>query len=315
MMLLQSGFRAVGILCSILWLGAGTDPPGSNILIRDSFTLPAGQTYSGDLIAVESHLTLEEGSTFEGNLILLGGTLQSAGRINGDVAALDSSIHFFSTAVLGGSVAALGEPPTVDEGAEVTGSIQSIRGFSLSAGNAPGAGRWDVGYEITVILFRMFLLSAVAILIALFLPTPEERVARTLIVRPAISLLIGLLTTMASAALFLLLVVTVCLAPIGLIGAAVVAVAILLGWTAMGHEIGGQLLGILGVKAHPAVTAGVGTAILTLLASAVGYVPFAGPILVLLVMSFGLGAVILTRFGGQQSTILPRESAPVTKSS
>ncbi len=318
---LRDGFRLALILGAFLFTGAVFRPGADGILFRESFTVSSGQTYSGNLIAVESKVTLEQGSTFEGNIILIGGSLDSAGSIHGDIAALDASIRFLPAAAMVGDIASLGTAPALDPEARITGSVRLMEGFSwplsLTAGQTtePGTGAADLGYKFSVILFRMFLLSVVAILIVLFLPAPVDQVAQTILVKPAVSFLIGLLTTMAALALFLLLALTVCLSPIAILGSVVVLVAALLGWVAMGREIGRRVCGMLGVKTHPAVLAGIGTAILTLAAGAIGYIPFAGPILVLLTAAFGLGAVVLTRFGGQQYLILPQGTAPVSKSS
>jgi hypothetical protein len=315
-------FRIALVLGSFLFTGAVFQPGADGILFRESFTVSARQTYSGSLIAVESSITIEEGSTFEGNIILIGGTLESAGDIHGDIAALDASIHFSTAAAMSGDIASLGTAPALDPGVRLAGSVRHLEGFSwplaLTAGSTPdeGAGTADLWYRFSVILFRMFLLSAVAILIMLFLPAPVERVARTMIVKPAVSFLIGLLTLMAALALFLLLALTVCLSPISILGSIVVLVAALLGWAAMGLEIGRPVCGMFGAKAHPAVMAGIGTAILTLVASAIGYIPFAGQILVLLVIAFGLGAVVLTRFGGPSYLILDKSgSVEISKQS
>jgi hypothetical protein len=317
----HNGFRIASVLGSFLFTGAVFQPGADGILFRESFTVSARQTYSGSLIAVESSITIEEGSTFEGNIILIGGTLESAGDIHGDIVSLDGSIHFAPTAAMSGDIASLGTAPVLDPGARLAGSIQHLEGFSWPLPSAAGdmpekeTGTADLWYRFSVILFRMFLLSAVAILIVLFLPAPVERVARTILVKPAVSFLIGLLTMMAALALFLLLALTVCLSPIAVLGSIVVLVAALLGWVAMGLEIGRPVCGMLGVKAHPAVRAGIGTMMLTLVASALGYIPFAGQVLVLLVVAFGLGAVVLTRFGGQEYLILPQETHPDAKSS
>lgn len=313
---LRGAFWIVLAVASILFPRTVAPQPDDGLLFGESFALAAGETYTGNLVAVDSSVTLEEGSAFEGNIILAGGSLESAGRIFGDIASVGASIHIASTSTVSGNVACIGAAPGVDNGAKVTGSINTVEGFSLpfsfTTKATPGAdaGRVNLGYEITVLLFRMFLLSAIAILIVLLFPSPALRVTRTIVEKPAISFIIGLLTMTAAAALFLLLVLTVCLSPISLLGSAVLLVAVLLGWSAMGWEIGRQIFGIVRAKAHPAVMAGAGTAVLTLVASGLGYIPFAGLLIIGLMMSFGLGAVILTRFGGQDDLILPKSNPP-----
>lgn len=289
-------------------------PPDDGLLFGETFTLAAGQAYTGDLIAVDSVVSLAEDSTFAGNIILVGGALESAGRVDGDIACLGAALRLAATSAVYGNVACIGAVPEVEEGAHVSGSVKAVEGdwlpFSLTTdrNQAADSGRNGIGYAVTVVLFRMFLLSAAAILIFLFFPSPAQQVAQTIVEKPAISLVIGVLAMTAAVALFLLLTLTVCLSPVGLLGSAVLLVAVLLGWSALGWEIGRRMFGRARTNVHPAVVAGTGTAVLTLAASALGYIPFLGLILIGLGLSFGLGAVVLTRFGGQEYLILPEKT-------
>jgi hypothetical protein len=307
----RNGIRAALALASLLAAGAARFR-GDGILFRESFTLPAGAVREGNLIALDSAVTLEEGSTVTGNLVLIGGSLDAAGRIAGDVASVGGRVRLAATSSVGGEVAAIGPAPAVDPGAAVAGSIHSMDGFGLPISAAPSGpaptgadGGTNGWYDLTVILFREFLLCALAALILLVFPSAAERVARTIVVKPAISFVIGLLAVIAAAALFLLLILTVCLSPLSLLGSIVLLAVALLGWVSMGLQIGRAVCRLFRLQFHPAVVAGIGTLLLTLAASLLGYVPFAGSILVLLTAAFGLGAVILTRFGGPTYQILP----------
>jgi hypothetical protein len=314
---LRTGFLIAG--CAALFvpqIAWAQGPAINDVVIGQSFTLSAGQTFSGNLIALGSPVTLEKGSTVEGDIVLVGGSLESAGKIIGQVASIGGSIHFASTATVSEDVAVIGPAPRLDSGAVVSGSLKSIREFSLPdswpvethpLGGLPASlflgnavqGKMDLWYEGTALLFKVLLLSAIAVLVVLFLPLPTRRVARTITGQPAISFLIGMLTMVAAAAFLLLLAFTICLSPVSLLGTFVLLAAVLLGWIALGWEVGKRLAEATGAHWHPAVQAGVGTIILTLVASGLGYIPCAGSLLDILILSFGLGAVVLTRFGGQ----------------
>jgi hypothetical protein len=289
-------------------------PPDDGLLFGEAFSLATGQAYTGDLIAVDSVVSLAEDSTLEGNIILVGGSLESAGRVDGDIACMGASLRLAATSVVNGNVACIGAVPEVEQGAYVSGSVKAVEGawlpFSLTTDRTQAAdsGRNGIGYAVTVVLFRMFLLSAASILIFLFFPSPVQQVAHTIVEKPAVSLVIGVLAMTAAVALFLLLTLTVCLSPVGLLGSTVLLVAVLMGWSALGWEIGRRLFGRTQTNVHPAVVAGTGTTVLTLAASALGYIPFLGLILIGLGLSFGLGAVVLTRFGGQEYLILPEKT-------
>jgi hypothetical protein len=287
-----------------------------DVVIGQPFTLSAGQTFFGNLVTVGSAVKLENGSTLDGDIVLIGGSLESSGKIIGQLASIGGTVHLASMAIVSRDVAVIGPAPRVDSGAEVTGSLKSLREFSLPGsrpaealplGDLPAgfllggavSGKTDLWYEVAALMFKILLLSAIAVLVVLVLPLPTRRVARTIVGQPAISFLIGMLAMVASAALLLLLAFTICLSPVGLLGTFVLLAAVLLGWIALGWEVGKRLAGVVGVNWHPAVQAGVGTMVITLIAGGLGYIPCAGSLLDILVLSFGLGAVVLTRFGGQ----------------
>jgi len=296
-----------GIVWALLAIASLIAPPEDGRLFGEDFTLASGETYAGNLIAVDSRVLLEPGSVFDGNLILIGGSLEAAGSVTGNIAAVGAAAHLAPTVSVDGDVACIGQAPVVDDGARVAGTVNAVEGLFPPAAREPSGTanvRVNLGYEISSVLFRLFLLSAVAILIVLLFPGPAQRVTHTIVEKPAVSFIIGLLTMTAAAALFMLLMLTVCLSPVSLLGSAVLLVAALLGWSALGWEIGRRLFGLLGVKSHPGMMAGAGTAALTLAASGLGYIPFVGLLLIGLLVSFGLGAVILTRFGGQEIQIL-----------
>jgi hypothetical protein len=307
--------------------------PGKNavggIHIGESIILAAGEASKGDLVAVDCSVNLAEGSVLHGNVILLGGSLESHGSLDGDIASIGASIHIAATADIDGSIASIGPEPNVEEGARISGSIKSIGGISqtgslwtgigqngfglyrFSLGGWP-SGHFNLWYEITSLLFRILLLSAVAVLVVLFLPSPTGRISRTVIEQPAIAFLAGILSLAAAAALLLFLFITICLSPLSLLGSVVLVASLLLGWVSIGWEIGKRTAAVFHLTLHPATMAGLGTMILTLAAGGIGYIPCVGPILVALTLALGLGAVVLTRFGGRE--YLPARSGPASGS-
>jgi hypothetical protein len=314
---LRNGFLIAGAIAVLVpQIALAKGRAGQDVIFGRTFTLAKGQTFSGNLIALGSTVTLEEGSTFEGDIVLFGGSLETAGRIVGQVASIGGSVHLLPMASVSEDIAVIGSAPLLDPGAVVSGSIKSAQEFTLpdslpaevrSLGVFPAGlllgstvpEKINFWYEGTALLFKVLLLSAVAVLVVLLLPVPTRRVARTITGQPAVSFLIGMLAMVAGAASLLLLAFTICLSPVSLLGAFVLLAAVLLGWIALGWEIGKRLAEAAGAHWHPAVQAGTGTILLTLVASGLGYIPCAGSLLNLLLLSFGLGAVVLTRFGGQ----------------
>ncbi len=74
--------------------------------------------------------------------------------------------------------------------------------------------------------------------------------------------------------------------------------ALVFGWISLGMIVGARLSAALKLYTlSPAVTAALGTGVLTLAAHVIGWIPCAGWVTVGLLAMIGLGAVLLTRFG------------------
>jgi hypothetical protein len=137
-------------------------------------------------------------------------------------------------------------------------------------------------------------LALLALLVVSLWPKPTGLVANTVWRSPAASFGVGLLTLLVVAGLVVLLIITICLSPLL---ALATAVAWLFGWIALGWLVGRRLLAALKAKnVAPVWEAGLGVFLITLL----GAVPCIGWLVWLVGGAFGLGAVVLTRFGSQR---------------
>jgi hypothetical protein len=101
--------------------------------------------------------------------------------------------------------------------------------------------------------------------------------------------------------LIIALAITICLSPAAALIALALGVAGLFGWVAIGARVGRRLLEALGAgRIEPLWVAGLGTLIITLitvgLSAAFCLAPL-GWLLMVVIGCFGLGAVVLTRFG------------------
>ena len=96
------------------------------------------------------------------------------------------------------------------------------------------------------------------------------------------------------------LVLTICLSPLAFLGGLVLVVAYTFGWIAIGLEVGQRLAAAFRQDWSLAVSAGVGTLVLTIVTYGIDFLPCIGWIAPAAVYCLGLGAVLLTRFGGQE---------------
>jgi hypothetical protein len=258
---------------------------------------------------------------------LIGGLLNAAGEVDGDVFALGGVVTLGPESVIHGDLITIGAPINRAEGALIEGQVteESMQnGFDLSFPgivlphvstgiNAP-AVHWGLSLFNPLISFswailKALLMAGVAILIVMFWPERTARVARTVIAQPVAAGGLGLLTALFGVTLIVVLAITICLSPVSLIGALAFGAAMIFGWASIGLEVGRRLALAFKRDWHPATQAGLGTLLLSLVVFAVGLIPCLGFVFMALLWMVGLGAVVLTRFGGQESL----GSAPPTE--
>lgn len=282
------------------------------VVFGDSVTIVSGETISGNLVVFGGEVTLQDGGRVTGNVVVFGGNVNIDGQVDGDVAVFAGNGRIGDTAVIDGQLVTAGGNLTREQGAIVRGG--ESRGFEFS----PPIVRptpFDFGFaivsEFVSNVLAAIALAALALLVLLFWPLQTTRVAEAAQTAPGQSGGLGLLTLIAVPVLLLILAVTICLSPVSAIGALALASAVIFGWIALGLLIGNRLLAALNVRHFtPAVAAGVGTLLISLLAGIFDLIPCVGWLIPILLGAVGLGAVILTRFGTQPYFPGGRPAAP-----
>jgi len=301
------------------------------VVFGGEFTLGAGESVFGDLLSFGGAITLEEGSEVTGSFVSMGGSAEVAGKVAGDLVAFGSSIDLQSSAVVGGDLAMIGADLTRDSGAEVLGDVVTETvpvdlqipalpnfqigedgfNFDFSGPNFDGGPSFDgrdfnfdnrsltnrAGREVRSGLLNAFALSAIAVIVVLFLPENTKRVSKASLSEPIATGGVSLVSIVVVPVLLVILTLTVILIPVALLLILAVITAILFGWVALGWELGTRLLTALNLDWADSLQAGVGTFVLTFTVSLIGLVPCLGWIAGFLLMLLSFGGVVLTRFG------------------
>jgi hypothetical protein len=160
------------------------------------------------------------------------------------------------------------------------------------------------------IALQAFVMAAIAVIAALLLPDPIKRVANAFSEQPAIAGGVGLLVVIGFPVVLLILIVTILLIPVALLAVFALIVIFVYGWIALGYELGKKIGELFHSSWVAAVTAGIGTLVLTLVVSVANLIPCVGWILGALVALFGIGSVIMARFGSSKYRPIPRTSIP-----
>lgn len=307
--------------------GDGSGESEGRVVLGGTYTLPSGQVLSGDLVVVGGAATLQTASTVEGDVALIGGFLNADGTIEGDVFAMGGIVTLGPEALVEGDLVTIGAVVNRADGARVMGQVTEEAwqsAFNLEGTSVilpPLVGIPEIGGEgpffrmpwgglswfspvagFGLALLRSLLMAGLAVLVVMFWPERTARVGRALIFQPAASGGIGLLTAFLGVLVIVFLALTLCLIPFSLIGAVVLVAAFIFGWIALGLEVGIRMAEAFKSDWHPAAKAALGTMLLSFVAYAFGLIPCIGGIVPLVLSLIGLGAVTLTRFGGQEAS-------------
>jgi len=318
----------------------GHEQPGQVIFGSDRYLEP-GDILEGDLVIFGGSLRMADGSRIEGDAVVFGGQVEVNGAIEGDLAVIGGKVELGPTARVEGDVASIGGQLTIDENAYVRGEVIETTQFDFdqipspflrAVPPPPEIGRR--GFEPFSLFFRIMtgfaqglvvalVLAGIGLLVVLFLPAHTQVVAQTIRQVTPASFGVGLLTLIVGITLMLLLFITCCLIPVGLLVALALVLATLYGWIVVGYLLGERALRAIqkeGGEHSPTVTTLVGILLVTLIQQglmALSNLPclgfffwLIGAGMWLLVAATGLGAVVLTRFGTQPYTGTSRPPTP-----
>jgi hypothetical protein len=294
------------------------------VVFGGTYTLSGGETLNGNLVIMGGAVTTEAGSFVNGDVVLIGGVTEIGGEVNGSLIGIGGAVQLISGAVVNGDLVTIGATLSRDEGARVHGQIVNGIGipFYLDIPNSgtipvipdepdvpaipriPQAPGISVSFnpllDMLWFFFRTFMFALLAVLVVIFFEKSTNRVSGAAIQQPLIAAGAGLLTAILAPLALIAMTVTIILIPVTLLTTLALIVAWLFGWIAVGLEVGKRIAALFNTEWAPAISAGVGTLILFLvlggfseLVVCIGWLPL------VLVGLWGLGAVILTRFGTQ----------------
>lgn len=268
-------------------------------------TVNAAGTIIGDIHVTGGIITLEENAYVEGN-ITTAGSVTVAGKLVGDIQATGGVVNLESTAQIDGDVTVNWAVLNRASGAEVSGEITEHNRDTLVIPALPGVPEISLPriainnnpfWSALWFLVRVFIFSALAVLLAMFFPRSLERTAKAAVSQPVVSGGLGVFTVMIAPLVVVILVVTILLIPAALLGIFLLGTMLILGWIALGYETGQRLARLLKQEWATPLSAGVGTLLLTFVLSSIAFIPCLGWIPGFVAGMVGLGAVALTIFG------------------
>jgi cytoskeletal protein CcmA (bactofilin family) len=292
---------ALAFPTAVFAAGINPAPPADKVVLGGTYNLAAGQTLDGNLAVLGGTVTIDKGAVVNGDIFQAGGTLSVDGTVNGNMSTLGGTVFLNQNADIQGDVSTVGGTLHRDSGAKISGDVVNGAQGPMTFNTPTPIVRPFVNLQpLTDALwffFRTLATAALAVLLGLFLPVPLGRVGKAVVEQPVISGVMGLLTGVIAPILLILLAITIILIPVSLIGIFIVIAAGLFGWIAIGLEVGNRLAELFKTQWPAAISAGIGTFIISLILNGIGFIPCVGWIAPTVVSLLGLGAVLLTRFG------------------
>ncbi len=279
------------------------------VVIGGTYRLESGDVLDGDLAIIGGAAYLEEESRVTGSVLVLGGNLDVYGQIDGDVIILGGNTNLGPAALIRGDVATLGGNLNAND-AQIEGEVISgsdfvipydFENFEFEFDQFPVFAVPNIGMSVEArvlsYLFMSFLITAIAVIMVVFWPKNIRTTAEVVAKQPVASGGMGLLTLFVVMPVLTFLIITICLIPVSLFGFLIFGLAWVFGVVALGYQVGERLEKALNQDFQPVLSAGLGALVLSLVVGGIVFVPCVGFLFSLLVGAFGLGAVLLTRFG------------------
>ncbi len=283
---------------------------GDQLVLGENYTLRANQVLNGTLVVVGGNAVIEENATVNGDIAMIGGNLDFSGTVSGSISAIGGNVSLSPSAVVRGDVDSFGGNVSGANQATIYGKVNTMtpRAFLFNADRirvgplqTPEPVRVFGSFFRDVIanILQILAVAILALIVALVMPKPLDRVARSISAQPLLSGGTGLLTLAVSPLVLLIMVITILLIPVAFLALLVLGIAVLFGWIAIGYEIGRRLAELFKTTWAEPISAGLGTLVLGTIVWLLGFVFCLGGLLSILVACVGLGGIILSKFGTQ----------------
>lgn len=274
----------------------------STLVVGEVYTLSSGETLHGNMAVVGSSITIEEGAVVDGEISFIGSTANIAGEVTGNIYAFGGSTTLASSAIIDGDVNQLFHELNMDPGASVSGEINT---YSSPLAFKPAWTGISAFFPyisnpervLTSRLIFTAIFCLLACLIVYLLPKPAQNLIRTIQNQPGVCWGVGFLFLLIFPLFLLILTITICLSPIALVLLVVFLLAFLFGWIAQAAILGEKINKWLYLKMPPVLQTLVGALILAIVISFLSLIPCIGIVASMIIGCYGLGGVVISRFG------------------
>jgi len=274
----------------------------SQFLMGDIYVLKKHEKIDGNIVGIGTTLVIEDGAAVMGDISLIGGKMDISGSVDGDINVFAGTTHIYNTATISGSINQIAHQINVDPGAHISGEINTFA-FPMQLSNENVGGfeetlSWlrPAGW-IVYQLIKNLILIFITVLIIFMFKKPTLRVARCIKKQVAVSWGAGLLVMVATPIVSLVLIITICLSPIGIILILAFLIANIWGWAGISFVIGDNITRWLKLDWPEEAEAAAGAVLLGLGSTLLAFLPCISFMISIMVSAVGLGGIVISNFG------------------
>jgi len=274
----------------------------SQFLLSDVYILRDCEKIDGNIAGVGTKLVIEEGATVTGSISLIGGQMEIYGNVDGDVNVFSGTTYLHNTSTIGGDFNQITHKLEIDPGAQISGKINSFtlpsEGNIVDSTKISNLADWIRPSAWIIFEFvRNLSLVFINLLIVFLFKSPTLRLTRTIKQNKVVSWGVGLLVFFALPLVSLVLLVTICLSPIGIILILVFLITNVWAWTGISLIIGDSFTKWLKLNWMEEAKIAIGSIFLGLISTLLAFVPLIGLTLNITVSAIGIGGIILSKVG------------------
>jgi hypothetical protein len=274
----------------------------SQFVVGNTYVLKSHEKINGNIVGIGTNLIIEDGAFVQGDVSLIGSTIDLSGRIVGDLNVMAGSSVIENPAIITGNINQVLQTTNIASKAVVLGDINTYSFPSATSGNVGNKIvnllEWLRPTTIIALQIARVLILLVLSLIGIYLiKKPTNNVATAIVANMPAAWGAGLLTIITVTILSLVLIVTICLSPIGILLVIALIFSGLWGLVALSSIIGKKIIDWLKLDWSEEPATIVGALMLGVVTSLISFIPCFGFLINMMITSIGIGGVLLSRFG------------------
>jgi len=274
----------------------------SQFIVGDVYILKSNEQINGNIAGIGTMLVIEEGAVVSGDVSLIGSNLDLSGQVNGDLNLVAGTSIIADSAVIMGDINQTYHQIQVSPNAQIRGLTNTFvfpsRSGTSSLFSISDLFKWVRPSRIAAIqAIRITFWVIIAVLILGLFPDPTSRVIAAIRSNLIPAIGVGIISLFIFPVVALILIITICLSPIGIILLFAIAISYIWGWITISFMLGIQLTSWLNLDWKKEAVAALGAFCLGLLTTLLVFIPLMSIIINVAISSVGIGGVIFSRFG------------------